>query len=199
MPRLPWSQRRDWITFGIALLVGALLGSLIVWAIRTGHDVVAVIGDALTFVTVVAAVFAVWYAYQSARSAEATVKPMQDMAADLTAAAETLKANLTLAERVRKEDRLVRRVEQYERIHEGLVRLEVAYQPGPEVREGQVVLRVALARFPAQELPTCWKAATLTEGFGAMPGLVKDAHGEIDPLLTKARQELADFLKSEGP
>lgn len=52
-----------------------------------------------------------------------TAKVMHRMATELAATATTLKANLLLAERGRQEDRLVHRLEQYERVMHGVEKM----------------------------------------------------------------------------
>ncbi len=189
-------QLRALLTFIVAFVVGFAIGAVL-WAIVSGRDVVAIVGDVLTLLTLVAALVALKYAAESARAALATVKPMTDMAADLAATAATTKANLKLAESGRQEDRLTRRLEQYERIHAGLVRIQVAKYEN-EMREGQVALRTALAPFPAEKLPACWKVATIKEGFSAVEGLASDGLTEIDPPLSNLSKQLDDLLESAG-
>ncbi len=122
-------QLRIWLIAGAVLVIGLAI-TAVLWAIVSGRDVVAIVGDVLTFMTLLAAVVAVKYAAESARAALDTVEPMKAMAANLTTAATTLKdmqdslittagtmqANLVLAERGRREDRLLHRLGQYERV-----------------------------------------------------------------------------------
>jgi hypothetical protein len=101
--------RRSIWTRGEGFLVGLAIVT-VAWAIVAGKDVVAIVGDVLTFLTLLAAVAALRYAVQPAQAALATVEPMEamatnlataaarlhDMQSSLTATAETLKANLEL-------------------------------------------------------------------------------------------------------
>jgi hypothetical protein len=108
---------------------GRIAIAAVVWAIVSGRDVAAIVGDLLTFMTLVAAVVALRYAAQSAQAARDTVGPMQAMASDLAAAAKTMHTNVQLAE-------LSRRERQYERVHAELVRWLLADHPA-EAREGR--------------------------------------------------------------
>lgn len=109
-------------------MVGIAIAA-VVWAIVSGRDVAAIVGDLLTFMTLVAAVVALRYAAQSAQAARDTVGPMQATASDLAAAAKTMHTNVQLAE-------LSRRERQYERVHAELVRWLLADHPA-EAREGR--------------------------------------------------------------
>ncbi len=83
-------------------MVGIAIAA-VVWAIVSGRDVAAIVGDLLTFMTLVAAVVALRYAAQSAQAARDTVGPMQATASDLAAAAKTMHTNVQLAELSRRE------------------------------------------------------------------------------------------------
>ena len=88
-----------------------------------------VIGDLFAFLAVLAAVVAILYARESAIAARDTVKPMKDMAANLRETAATMKADLTLAERGRQEDHLVRRQQRIAAVVAALTRMTLADRP----------------------------------------------------------------------
>ncbi len=80
---------RVWLIFIVAFVIGFVI-TAVLWSIVAGRDVVAIVGDVLTFMTLVAAAVALRYAAQSARAALDTVEPMKAMAANLTDAAKLL-------------------------------------------------------------------------------------------------------------
>lgn len=206
-------QLRVWGIAGVVGLVGLAIVP-VVWAIVSGRDVVAIVGDVLTFITLVAAVVALRYAAQSAQAALDTVEPMKemaanltttaatlrDMAANLTATAETMKANLELAERGRQEDRLIHRLAQQQRVYEAawairrMVESRVASHI--EVRDGEATVRAALASLPPDELPASHRLADapLGEGLVPMGGVVDSAIGEVEEALRETLESLERLL-----
>lgn len=98
-------------------------------------------------------------------------------------------STLRLTEQVQLEARLVRRVQQYERVHAGLLRLLA--RAGPE---GQAELQAALAPFRADELPECWAVARTTVTYTrSLEGSISAALTEIDRPLSRLRKELAEL------
>lgn len=192
-------QLRVWGIAGVVGLVGLAIVP-VVWAIVSGRDVVAIVGDVLTFITLVAAVVALRYAAQSAQAALDTVEPMKEMAANLTATAETMKANLELAERGRQEDRLIHRLAQQQRVYEAawairrMVESRVASHI--EVRDGEATVRAALASLPPDELPASHRLADapLGEGLVPMGGVVDSAIGEVEEALRETLESLERLL-----
>jgi len=80
-----------------------------------------------------------------------------------------------------------------ERIHSGLVRMLLAAHPS-EAREGQFVLRAALAPFPEDRLQGCWNVARDLEPYGKLEERVERALAEVQPLMDDARRQLDDLL-----
>ena len=206
-------QRRDWITFLAAFLVGAVLSSAIVWAIMTGRDPLVVVGDALTAVTVVAAVVALRYARESARAAEATVTPMQDMATRLAATVDTLKnieasqdatadtmqANLQLAQQIRAEESRVATLERYQRVqslHYQLQSAQEAYKASKQTSREAVIEREHRLRTLLQE----FRGAVAFLDKDAFQGAWEEAYniGFHDPqgLINATGKALADVEKA---
>lgn len=206
---------RIWVIAGVVLLVGLAVGAVL-WAIVSGRDVVAIVGDVLTFMTLLAALVALKYAAESAQAALGTVEPMKAMAANLTTAAAaledmqsslittagTMQANLILAERGRQEDRLVHRLEQYGRVVAAITTMRRAWltQSVPEreqwTRDGQVMLRAAVAPLPRNELPECRTLSTDTVVSGLTMGGWDKAVIEIDKAVSDTLEKLNDLLKS---
>jgi len=111
-------QRREIATLAAAFIIGFGLAT----AVRAGWidwswPGWTVVGSLATLMAAVVAVVAIYYASQSLRAARDTVKPLEDMAAKLTATVNTLKnveagqdatagtmkANLELAQQIRAE------------------------------------------------------------------------------------------------
>lgn len=127
--RLLGLQFRIWAIAGVVLLM-ALAIAAVLWAIVCGRDAVAIVGDVLTFLTLVAAVVALQYAPTSGPAARDTVKPLEDMAAKLATTVDTLKniqasqdatagtiaANLKLAQQIRADDDRVATLERCLRV-----------------------------------------------------------------------------------
>ncbi len=203
---------RMWLIAMVAFVVGFAITAAL-WTIVAGRDVqtmLTLLQTVLTFLTLVAAVVALWYAAESARAALATIKPMETMAANLATAAatlkdmqdsmatpaQTMKQNLLLAERGRREDRLVHRLGQYERIFAAVGSMQQALgRSDTEMRVGQAALRAALAPLPRNELPKSRDASTATVTSSHMA----NAGMEIEQVLIDTRTELDDLLKSAGP
>ncbi len=112
-----------------------------------------------------------------------TATTLKDMEGSLTTTAATMKANLELAERGRREDRLVHRLGQYERVVAAVTTIRRAYlytdvlQRQEWTREGQAMLRAAVAPLSRDELPKCrevagqpgWVVTVSRWGAGPMP------------------------------
>ena len=179
-------------------------------------DIQTIIGDGLTFLTLVAALVALWFARESAQAARDTVEPMEVMAANLRETADTLEdmagtlittagtmqANLILAERDRRENRLVHRLEQYERVVAAIATMRRAYmtQSVPEreqwTRDGQGMLLAAVAPLPRGQLPECRTLSTDTVVSGWPMGGWNKASVEVEQALYSTHKELDDLLKS---
>ena len=190
-------------------------------AAREGRnvDVQAIIGYALTFLTLVAAVVALRYARDSARAARDTVQPMEVMAANLRETADTLdnmagtlittagtmQANLILTERGRRENRLVHQLEQYERVVGAITTIQRAdmTQSVPEreqwTRDGQGMLRAAVAPVRRGQLPECRKLSEDKVFSGQPMGGWADADKEIKDALYKTHEELDALLNTAEP
>ncbi len=200
-------QLRAWLTFIVAFVVGFAI-TAVLWTIVAGRDVqtmLTLLQTVLTFLTLVAALVAVIYARDSVRSANDTAKIMDGMASNLATAAsfldrmdsslaataETMQRNLMLTERGRQEDRLVHRLEQYERVIAAVTTMERAQaRPTIEMHEGQAALRAALAPLPPDQLPRCHDASTAT----VTPSHLASADMEIEQALIETRAELDDLL-----
>jgi hypothetical protein len=164
----------------------------------------------LTLLSVIAAALATKYARDSARAAKDAVEPLQQMEARLgesVAALTALQGSqaqlvgdisnlLTTTERIRREDRLVRELAQFERvisavqqIWEGLRRLQHS-MPDIYLREGIAELRAALAPVPPEQLPECRSLAEqmITDAIGnqlaaadrEIRAAVHEAHAELN-------------------
>ncbi len=198
------------------------LATLAASAAREGVnvDIQTIIGNGLTFLTLVAAVVALWFASQSARAARDTVRPMEVMAANLRETADTLEdmagtlittagtmqANLILAERGRRESRLIERLAQCQRVYAAVDAMERAlHRVGtPQERDvamedGQAALRAALTPLPDEELPLCRAASDARRSQGVPLGGVTNPRLEIERVLRATRRELDDLLKSAAP
>ncbi len=185
MPRL---RLREVRTFLVASIIGFGIAGLV--SVAWSWSGWPVVGALATLAAVVAAGITIYYARQSVQAARDTIKPLQDMATDLDTAAKALQTSLRIAERTRQE-------QQYERIHAGLIRMRVAAY-GNEAREGQAVLRAALAPFSSDKLPATWAVAETIEPGSTLVERVDKALAEVHPLMDNARKELDDLLKSAG-
>jgi uncharacterized membrane protein len=212
------------IAFIIALPVGAgwINWSWPGWTgLGATFGAVAMVAAAIA---AVAAVVAIRYARESARASWETLEPMQRMATDLDQAArelrsidgslvmslirldglgkviavtaKTMQANLELAEKGRQEDRLAHRLEQYDRVHAALLRMEWVPDTPGRGEEGQAALQAALAPFPVDELPACWALVGRTGQYLAGVTGLSNAITEIEQAMQKAHTELDDLLKS---
>ncbi len=220
--RFAWLTLTLTVKLALAGLVVLIVTILVAWMITTPGAIDwswsgwTVIGDLLTLLAVLAAVVAIKYARDSARAARDTVQPMEVMAANLRETADTLEdmastlittagtmqANLTLAERGRRENRLVHRLEQYERVVAAIATIRRAYmtQSVPEreqwTRDGQGVLLAAVTPVPRGQLPECRTLSTDTVVSGWPMGGWNKASAEIEEALFNTHKELDNLLES---
>jgi len=196
-----WLRVSDW-PWAVAGVATVAAIATVLWAIISKReDVVAIVGDALTLLTLVAALVALGYAATSAQAARDTVKPLEDMASDLATTAGTIKANLELAERGRLEDRLTQLLARYQRVYEAVMAMQrmvdTHLASHVEIRNGQVILRAALAPFTPDELPKCHGLADAPLGESAVPqGGVQAARLELERVLDDTRSKLDHLLAS---
>ena len=179
-------------------------------------DIQTIIGNGLTFLTLVAAVVALWFARQSAIAARDTIQPMEAMAANLRETADTLEdmagtlittagtmqANLILAERGRRENRLVERLAQYRRVYAAVDAVERSHRVGtPQERDAAMADGQAayVTPLPEEELPRCQAASRAKRSQGVPLGGVTNPRLEIERVLRDTRKELDDLLKSAAP
>ena len=169
----------------------------------------------LTLFALIAAAFAAKFARDSATAAADTVGPLTTMGARLKESVDALgrllesnqkivsdlSSVLTVAQRVRLEDRLTHRLGQYERVTfavqrmwEGLRRWQ-ASMPTAYLLEAQGDLRAALAPITEEELPECRAAAgqTITNAVGEQLGA---ATREIKGAISRAHRDLAQLSES---
>lgn len=214
--RLLGLQPSTWAWVGVGFLVGLAIATGL-WAIVAGRDVMAIVGDVLTFLTVMAAVIALRYAAMSAQAALDTVQPMKDMAAKLAASVDTLKnieagqdatartmqANLELAQQIRADEARVATLERYLRVKRLHYRLRFAqerYEASKQVSLGAVAesgerlltllddFRGAVAFLDKDEFKGAWEEAN-NIGFHSPQGLT-GASGKALAEVEKALLEL---------
>jgi hypothetical protein len=165
-----------------------LLGVASTARVSTGVDVVALIGDVLVFLALVAALVTVMYARD-------TAKVMHGMAKDLAKTAATMKANLLLANRGRQEDRLLHRLEQYERVMHGIEKMAEgqrrrdASMPELYLQEARAELLTALSVLPETGLSACRRFADGT----FVPANLDSARTEISKAVRDVHEQLAKF------